>query len=150
MSDAIDGMGVILKLGDGAATEAFVAVAELVDINGPGIKRDSRETTHHQSADKYRTFKPGLRDGGELSFTVNLLPGNATHKDATGGLLGSINDDEVHNWKLVLPEDADEDNYDWSFAGFLTSFDPKYPKGDNITADLTIKVSGKPTLAVVA
>ena len=124
MSDAIDGMGVILKLGDGATTEVFTAVAELVDINGPGIKRDSRETTHHQSADKYRTYKPGLRDGGEISCTVNLLPGNATHKDATGGLLGSINDDEVHNWKMVLPEDADGADYEWSFAGFLTSFDP--------------------------
>lgn len=150
MSDAIDGTGVILKLGDGATpTEVFTAVAELVDINGPGIKRDARETTHHQSTDKFREFKPGLKDGGEVGLTVNLLPGNATHGTASGGLLESINDDELHNWKVVLPEDDAGATYDWSFAGFLTSFDVKYPKGDNMTADITIKVSGKPTLAVV-
>lgn len=150
MSDAIDGFGVILKLGDGEASETFTAVAELVEIKGPGIKRDSRETTHHQSTDKFREFKPGLKDGGEVTAKVNLLPGNATHGTAAGGLLGTINDDELHNWKMVLPEDASEAQYEWSFAGFLTAFDPDYPKGDNITAELTLKVSGKPALAVAA
>ena len=149
MSDAIDGFGTTLKLGDGEAIESFTAVAEVVDINGPGIKRDARETTHHQSSDKFREYKPGLKDGGEISFTVNLLPGNATHGTAATGLLGTINDDELHNWELVLPENAPETQYDWSFAAFLTSFDVKYPKGENITAELTLKISGKPTLAVV-
>jgi Lambda phage tail tube protein, TTP len=150
MSDAIDGFGTILKLGDGEATETFTSVAELVDINGPGIKRDSRETTHHQSADKFREYKPGLKDGGEVGYTVNLLPGNATHGTGTGGLLGTINDDELHNWELHLPPNDAGATYKWSFAGFLTSFDVKYPKGDNITADMTLKISGKPTLALVS
>ena len=139
---AIWAYGSKLQIGDGAGSEAFTDVAEIVELTPPAMSRDEIDVTSHNSADGYREFISGLRDGGEVSFKANWLPTNTTH-DGTTGLLESFNDNANHNWKIILPNSL----ITISFVGFLTAFEPDLPLEDQAQLSGTIKVSGKPTVA---
>ena len=134
--------GTLLKMGDGAGPEVFTTVAEVTNIGGPSFSREAIETTNHSSPGGYRQHIPGLRDGGEVTFTVNFMPANATH-DETDGMLGQFADDDIHNWRLVYPITPARH---WAFAAFITKFDTKAPVGDKLSADMTLKISGAPVL----
>ena len=139
---AIWAYGSKLQIGDGAGSEAFTDVAEIVELTPPAMSRDEIDVTSHNSADGYREFISGLRDGGEVSFKANWLPTNTTH-DGTTGLLESFNDNANHNWKIILPNSL----ITISFVGFLTAFEPDLPLEEQAQLSGTIKVSGKPTVA---
>ena len=132
--------GTLLKMGDGLTPESFTTIAEVADIGGPSFSRESIETTSHDSTGGYREFIPGLREGGEVTFTINFMPEDATHVAA----IAQFDDDSVHNWELVYPILPSKK---WVFAAFLTKFDTKAPVGEKLSADLTLKVSGKPVLS---
>jgi predicted secreted protein len=134
--------GSVLKLGDGATPEVFTSIAEVMDITPPPLARDDIEVTSQDSVSGYREFIPGWRDGGEVKFNCNWLPTNATQDEATG-LLETFNDDDLHNWKIVLPDTVKT----ISFAGFVTAFEPDLPLEEQGQLSITIKVSGKPTLS---
>ena len=75
----------------------------------------------------------GLRlISSEVSFSINYEPGGATHKNLTDSLLSGVSE----TWSVVPATTADT----WPFTGFLTAFGGKYPVGDKIQADITIKV----------
>ena len=71
-SAAIWAYGSKLQIGDGAVSEAFSDVAEIVELTPPSMSRDEIDVTSHQSSDGYREFISGLRDGGEVC--VGRLP----------------------------------------------------------------------------
>ena len=141
-SSAIWAYGSKLQIGDGAVSEAFADVAEILELTPPSMSRDDIDVTSHNSSDGYREFIAGMRDGGEVSFKANWLPTNATH-DNTTGLLESFNDNASHNWKIILPSSL----ITISFVGFLTAFEPDLPLEEQAQLSGTIKVSGKPTVA---
>ncbi len=131
--------GVILKRGDGTTpTEAFVAIAEVKDIKPFKLKAETKETTHHGSAGGWRTFKATLIEGGECTFKINFLPGNAGHSFATGLAADLINRVQ-RNFQLTLP-DADDTGY--QFAAFVTQFDPDAPVEGILETDVTLKITG--------
>lgn len=136
---AQDAFGTQFKVGDGAATEAFTAVAEVHNISGPSLSRDSIETTHHGSTGGFREYLPGLRDGGEVTIDLNWDHGNATH----AGLYTQIDSGTDNgNFQVEFP-----DATVFEFSGHVTSFDVTAPIDDRLTASVTFKVSGQPSLA---
>lgn len=137
---ALDAFGTAFKVGDGATPEVFTAVAEVHNINGPSISRDSIEVTHHGSIGGFREYIPGLRDGGEVSIDINWNPANATHEDLYEALT-SVQSGNT-NYKIEFP-DATE----FAFSGHVTGFEASAPIDDRLTASVTIKVSGAPTLS---
>lgn len=141
-SEAWWAYGTQLQLGDGATSEAFTAIAELTDLVPPAMSKDSIEVTTYGSSDRFREFLPGMKDGGSVSFKANWLPNNATHDESTG-LLESFNDDDNHNWKLVLPNSLGT----FSFTGHVTAFNPETPLTAQGALSCTIKITGKPSFA---
>ena len=140
---AISSFGIDLKIGDGAETENFTSIAEVKDFDGPALTKDMQETTPHSpTGHKWRKFISGLRDGGEVTFDINYEPTETTH--GTSGLLGELDEDELRNWELVFP---DAGSTTWSFSGAVTGFNPSNPVEGVQTASISIKISGKPTLA---
>jgi len=130
--------GTVLKNGG-------TAVAAVTDLNGPGLTRDTIDITAHDATDNWRDFIKGLKDGGEISLTINYLADNATH-DASTGLLEDFSDDTTNTtWELEIP--APGGPVSWTFSGIISGFNPSFPVEGAVTADVTIKVSGKPTLA---
>lgn len=142
------GQGTLLQMGDAATpTEVFTTIAEVRDITGPSISRDTLETTSHDTSD-YRTFIGGLADGGEVSFDIQFGPAVTTHID-TSGLLSKLVSSSLPttttNFRIVMPGSKR-----WNFAGIVTGFEMSAPIGDLLMASVTIKISGKPSLTATS
>ena len=85
LSNAFSGFGTRLQMGDGGGPEVFTDVAEVVEVNPPGLTSDTIDVTHHLSPLAFREFIASLSSAGTISITVNYIPSNPTH-DATTGL----------------------------------------------------------------
>ena len=97
-TNAAIGHGTLWKRGNGASpTEAFATVAEVTAISGPGISRDTIDATHMESPDRFREFVGGLRDGGEVTVTLNL---NAKGTAFTNALT-DINANAPTNYEML-------------------------------------------------
>ncbi len=132
------GFGTLFKRGDGATpTEAFTAVAEVLDIDGPGMSRDAVDATHQESPNGFKEAIPGLRDAGEITFPLNFLESNASQNAIRDDLMTGT----ARNYQVVFPG-----GQIWQFKGFITGFSPKAPIEDRMTADVTVKITGKPTI----
>lgn len=133
-SVATSGFGTLLKAGDGGGTEVFAAIAEVKSISGPTMQAAITETTHMESPNNTREFIPTLIDPGELTFSGNFLPANATQTAA----MADLKNRTKRNFKLVFTNSAPTT---WSFAGYYTSFQPtaeiEGPLGVNLSVKLT-------------
>ncbi|WP_046501620.1 phage tail tube protein [Streptomyces odonnellii] len=134
----IDGYGVQLKRGDGADPEVFTAIANITNLTGPGLSRNTIDVTAHDSPDRYMEFIGGLIDGGDVSVDVNYNP--AVHDS----LVADLEDDDPRNYQIVFPDPAATT---WTVPGIMTGFEPSAPVDDKLSASLTFKVAGKPTLS---
>lgn len=143
MSDAIAAKGTLLKIGDGATPENFTSVAEVVNIGGPALSMDPIEVTNQGSTDGWKEYIAGLKDGGEVSLDLNYIPTETTH-NATAGLINDLENGTVRNFQLVF---SDAGGTIWAFPALVTGFEPSAPVDDKLAASVTLKVSGKPTLA---
>jgi hypothetical protein len=139
----VHAFGTLIQRGDGGGPENFTTIAEVLDIRGPGIRRDTSDKTNHSSPSGWEEVMPGIKRSGEVTFSVNFIPTENTH-DAGAGLLKDLNDGTLRNFKLKFPDGAVTT---WSFSGYVTGFEPTAPVEGNLTADVTIKLSGVPTLA---
>lgn len=149
MTDSVAtiGFGVTLSRGNGASPELFTDIAEVTDISGPGLARDAVEVTHTASPNRWREFISGLKDGGEVSLTMNHLPNNATQAAASGGLVGEFattDGDTPSNYRLSFPTSP---AVLWTLPCIVTAFEPATPIDEAMAATATFKVSGEPTLA---
>lgn len=135
--------GTLLQTGDGATSEVFTTIAEVITISGPALSTDTIDMTHHSSPGNYEEFVGGTLRSGEVTFDINYIPTAATH-DASTGLLKDYENRTVRNFKLVFP---DTGNTTWSFAAVVVGFEPSAPHDDKLMASVTLKISGQPTLA---
>jgi hypothetical protein len=106
--------------------------------------------TDHDSTSGYREFLAGLNDAGELSFAIGWDPLTAAHGTAVGtGILSDFLDEQctMTTWELAL-NICGTKTATWTFAGFLTGFSPSYPVEGENAADVTVKLSGVPTLTM--
>lgn len=142
-TQAISSFGTLLKIGDGAPTEAFTTIAEVMDISGPSLAQGTVEVTSQTATARYREFIATLKDGGEISFDINYITTDGTH-DPTTGLLNDFEDGTLRNFQLVFP---DTGSTTWTIPSIVTGFEPAAPVDGALIASITLKVSGQPTLA---
>jgi len=121
-------------------------VAEIQDIDGPSMSKDTIEVTHNDGTvgDGYRQFLAGWRDGGEVGITANWIPVDATH-DGTGGLLQIFESDALQAFKIVTPDDGSSGTVTISFNGILTDHNISLPLEEQAQLECTIKISGAVT-----
>ncbi len=136
-TNATPAYGTLLKMGDSATpTETFTTLAEVGDLEAPGITVETADATSHDSGgweEKISTIKKGE----PFTFPINWIPSDSTH-DETTGLLSKVLGGAAVNFKVVLPNAAKT----FSFAGLVTKFQPKQPVKDKLTADVTIDPTG--------
>jgi len=132
-SKAIAALGIIFNRWD-KDNSAWGAISEISGISGPSKSRDTIEVTHFQSLDSYREFIGGLRDGGDVSLTMNFT------RDTYDIMNADFEDDEKQVYKIILP---DEKNTTFEFQGLVTELPLGAEIGDKVSADCTIKISGK-------
>jgi predicted secreted protein len=128
-------------LRDSTGAGAFVAIANVTDIQEPSRAREAIEVTAHDSPNRYREFIKGLKDGGEVEITLNYAPGNASHQ----ALDDDFEEDDLRDYQVILlPDDVDE--HTWQFSGLITGISGEMPTEDKMERTVTVKISGKPTL----
>lgn len=136
--------GAQIRIGDGGSPESYTTVAEVLDIGGPNLTRDTEDVSPHDSLEGYEELIATLRRTGEVTFDVNFVPSHATHGPAAGGLVYLYQNSERVNFQLVL---APSIGYTWSFAALITGLNMNNPVGGASKASITLKPTGKPTLA---
>lgn len=137
MSSGVAGVGAAFKRGDGTSSETFTAIAEVKNITGPGMVRDFIDVTSLESTGGYREFITGFRDGGELTFSMIFT------RDGFDDLLLDFDDDNSHNYQVVLP-DTGATTFD--FAGYITGLPLTIVPDDAIIVDVTVKITGQVTM----
>jgi len=133
-SNAISGVGTVFQRWNGST---WVKLAEVNSISGPSMTRDFIDVTSLDSTGGFREFITGFRDGGTVSLTMNFT---RTTYDV---VFADFEDDEPHYYEIVLPDDV---NTSFEFCGYVTELPLEIPTDDKITANVTIKVSGKVTV----
>jgi len=108
-----------------------------VNITGPGMSRDTIDTTALDTAGGYRTFITGFRNPGTITLTMNFT------RDTYEQMKTDFEDDNTKNYEILLPDD---DNTSLYFAGLVTELPLAIPPDDKIVADVTIQISGQVTL----
>lgn len=135
--DGIAAKGTQFRIGDGGVPEVFTAVARVHNIEAPQLKRDTKETTAHDTPDIYRTHKGTLVDAGDVTIELRYDP--SVH-DA---LIDHLEDADPRNYQIVFPVTP---AVTWSFTAITTEFSTKAPVDDLLSASVKFKVSGKPTI----
>ena len=138
---AMAAFGTLLKVGDGATpTENFTTILQVQDLTPPALTVLTEDATTHDSEDGFTEDVPTLLEMGDCTFGVLYVPTAATH-NATTGLLKDALDKTLRNFELVYPEVST-----WLFTAHVVKFAPKAPVKGLLAADVTLNVSGVPTL----
>jgi predicted secreted protein len=119
---------------DGGST--FTDVADVTSVEVLAIKVDTIDTSSHDSADAWREFTGGMKDGGELSMAINYDP--AAH----GTIISSVGGAPIKH-KVTL---TDAGAAVVAFDGIITGVKVTAPMDDKLTATVTVKVSGEPVI----
>lgn len=137
MSDAFSGVGTLFQRSNMLGTPTFSTIAEINDITGPNMTRDTIDTTSLDTSGGYRTFIAGFRNAGEVQLEMNFT------LDGYDDLKADFEDDDPRDYQIVLP---DTGNTTLSFSALVTALGTKIPNNDKVTASVTLKISGAVTL----
>jgi hypothetical protein len=118
------------------------ALAEIKTIQFSGAKYDLADVTNMESGN-FREWLPTLADSGDLSFSGNLIPNDATESD----LISFFNAATLINWHVVLPA-APAQGFETSlgtftFKGYVSSIDRDIPVDKEGTISGKIKITGE-------
>jgi len=124
-------------------TRAGKAIAELTNISSPKLSAGEIDVTSMDSADGYKEYIQGIRDGGDVS-----VEGNFINSDTLGqiGLVTDFNAGTVQPFVITFP-----DGTTWTFNAFVKSFElDDAPVEGKMGFKASLRVSGKPALGITA
>lgn len=135
--------GVLVKRGNGAATEVFTSVSKVRDSNGPEYSLDTINVTNNDSTGGWEEVAPTILRSGSFTFNALHDPRNATQ--STAGIKGDMQSKRLVNWRVYLPP-ATATGYDkLAFAGYVTGINQGQPFEGAKTIDVTVKPTGTVT-----
>ena len=134
-STAVAGKGTVFNRWSGSA---WVAVAKINSISGPGMTRDTIDVTSLDSTGGYREFITGFRNAGTISLSMNFT------RTAYEQMLNDFDSDTVQNYQVDLP---DVENTSLDFEGIVTELPLSIPADDKITAEVVIQITGQVVLS---
>ena len=98
-TSATSGFNTVLKKGT-------TALGEVSDLNGPSESRNWIDATHLTSDNQAKEYVAGLIDSGQVTGTLNFLPGNATQAALRTDMLAGTKD----SYSLTFPDAATSRN----------------------------------------
>jgi hypothetical protein len=130
----------------------FTPVAQVADLSGPSVTSDPIEVSHRAdgvAANMWRRYVSGMKDGGEVSFTLIFDPDEPSHDPTLATSMYALAaSGEPDTFQLDFPG-ADDDRTTATFDAYVTNMDIAAPLEDGLTQDVTLKVSGPVTWAHV-
>ena len=120
-----------------------VVVAQVKNISGPGLSLDTEDVTSHDSTGGWEEVVGTVLRSGEVTLELVYDPAAATHKNAAGGILADLVGRASTTYSIVFSDTAGST---WSFTAFCVGFEPGMPHDGALTASVTYKITGAPTL----
>lgn len=114
-------------------------VGGLTSIGGIEVSAESIDVTDLANEDGYREKLPGFKDAGEVSGS-GYLDGDDEGQDECYSLLNS---GDVVDCSIVFPAKIGKT---WNFKAGLTKFSTSADLEDAVTFEISLAVSGKPSL----
>lgn len=138
-SGALAGYGATFSIKGSGST--YAAVAEVTSITPPGLTRETIDVTHLTSDDQTKEFIGSLIEAGEASLSINYIPSAAdalmTAFTTNGG---------AGEFRITYPRG----DFQMDFRGIITGYEQgDIVVDDKLSATLTIKCSGRPTISAV-
>lgn len=141
--------GTLLQVGDKGTPEMFFTIPQIASMTIPGAENDLLDVTNHDSVNAFRQFINGLRDGGEITFTMFYDPNLLAHNDRAGtpgtssdGFLKQYKSRATYNYQVVFPTTPSKQ---WSFAGIARRAELDASFDAVLALDCGVKVSGDMT-----
>jgi len=132
-SAAVSGVGTQFKRWSGSA---WVAIAEINSITGPGMTRDTIDVTSLDSLGGYREFIAGFRNAGTVSLSMNLT------QTSFSTMLTDFESPDTQNYEIQIHSLG----IYLEFIGLVTELPMTISPDDKITIDVTIQISGPVSL----
>lgn len=136
-----DAFGTAVQIGDGAGPEVFTTIGQVRNISGPSFSLDTSDVTTHDSAGGWREFVATLLDAGEITLEIVWDPDLATHISLRQDLVARLSS---RNFKIIFP---DATSTTWTIPASVTAYQPEAPVDGELSASITLKLTGQPTLA---
>lgn len=139
-SKAFAGRGSVIQYSTNPPSVAYVELSEIKTIQFSGMKYDLADVTNMQSSN-FREWLPTLADSGDVSFTGNLIPNDATEL----AMIGFFNNATLVTWQIVLPPSVDYPTSlgSFTFLGYVSSIDRNIPVDKEGTISGKIKITGQ-------
>ncbi len=133
------GNGAILK-GQSSLTSGIDEVTSIrfPDIDVEDIDITSMDVSTNVTA--FRSFVPGLIDGGSIEVDLNYAPANAA---ALISAVGSA----PETWTIAIPAVGTSGTATFAVKGYIGGLSGEIPQGDKIIQTVKIKASGVPTFS---
>ncbi len=131
--------GVTIKRGDGAGTEVFTAISEVLSMSGLGKTNPLVEVTNFDSTG--REYIAGLADGTEISLECNYLPADTQQQ----ALVADVDAGTVRNFEILITDGTTPLTYSFAVTPLSWVINPSFD--DKNTLTFTLKISGAITVA---
>jgi hypothetical protein len=133
---------------DPAGGTVYVAIGDVQDIAGPSVTRGEIDVTTHDSASGFREYIQGLADSGGVTFPIVFDSQNVKHLQGVGtGLLGDFEQTcTIPSWEHTFNDCAG--TVVLTYDAFVTGYSFTNAVEGAVMGDITLKVTGKPTLTV--
>lgn len=129
-----------VSTGTHAGETTFTSIAQVQNISGPALALDTEDVTTHDSTAAFEEVVATILRTGELSLDIVYDPNAATH-NATAGLVQMLETQTLCGFNLIFPGP-----YQWDFAAYVTGFEPSAAHDGALTATVSLKLTGAPTL----
>lgn len=120
-----------------SGTGEWEALAEITNIALAGQSRELYDNTTLDTAGGYRTVVPGFRVGGTYTLSMNFS------RDTYEQMFDDFESDDEQNYEICFPDDEKTTK---EFSGYVQDLGEAISVVDIITNDVTIRVSGQPSI----
>jgi predicted secreted protein len=105
------------------------------------MSQDTIDVTTLDSDGEYREFIGGFKDGGEVSASGFFDP----QDEGQAAVYAALEASSVEDFTIEFPASM---GASWNFKGVVTAFQTSAELEEAVGFEITIKVSGKPTLTI--
>lgn len=142
MTEARIGWGAEVQLGTALAPASLVELGEVVDFTMPSDEADEHEATHLKSPDRRKEFIAGMIDGGEMTVTLNYVPGSATDLLLTDALETGT----TRALRAIIPDQVGVAGWQHTTTAWVKKYSPdQVSTKAPITCSLTLRITGART-----
>jgi hypothetical protein len=137
--------GTFLEMGDGASTEQFARIAQVISYDGPSHTTEFTTFDDHDVEGGFVDKLPVSKDAGQLSMSIHWDPANATHIALEDEYKNMTN--TPVNWRFTLstPEHARRTK---AFKAYVGTLGPITAAANGkLERAVTLELTGEPNFA---